>query len=193
MPYIDKHQRMPHRDPTSSLHGKPKDNNSRPTKTHNHRGKDLGRPHLIPQLPQNHGTINQFLWTSTGQEHQEAIGGDEGEDHLEGTSYEPKIPEPREGCKVCVSTVGNKDISLAIAPQSRSAPILTQPSSSTGAQKTMKVTLGQLPISAAKCAPKRQSGGADYKDGSPRRKFFGGLIHAAWIRRMGSDRMYLLI
>ena len=57
----------------------------------------------------------------------------------------------------------------------------------------MKVTLGQLPISAAKCAPKRQSGGADYKDGSPRRKFFGGLIHAAWIRRMGSDRMYLLI
>ena len=48
---------------------------------------------------------------------------------------------------------------------------------------------GWLPISTTQCAAKRQPRRADDEDGSPRGKFFGGLIHVAWIRRMGSDRM----
>ena len=34
---------------------------------------------------------------------------------------------------------------------------------------------------------------SDDMNGSPRGKFFRGLIHAAWIRRTGSDRMYFSI
>ena len=51
----------------------------------------------------------------------------------------------------------------------------------------------QFSVPPTKWTTKRQSGRADDEDGSPGRKFFGSLIHAAWIRRMGSDRMYLSI
>ena len=50
-----------------------------------------------------------------------------------------------------------------------------------------------LPVPATQCATKRQSGGVDDVNGSSGGKFFGGLICVAWIRRMGSDRMYFSI
>ena len=52
---------------------------------------------------------------------------------------------------------------------------------------------GWLYLPTIKCAPKRWSGRADDETRSSGGKFFRGLIHVAWIRRMGSDRMYFSI
>ena len=48
-------------------------------------------------------------------------------------------------------------------------------------------------IPAIECLAKRWTGRTNDMNGSSGGKFFRGLICAAWIRRMGSDRMYFLI
>ena len=51
----------------------------------------------------------------------------------------------------------------------------------------------RIDLSATKHTPKRRPRRIDDKVGSPGGKFLGGLICAAWIRRIGSDRMYFSI
>ena len=70
-------------DPTSKQTGKREGNTSKATKANSLNDKDLARPLSIPPLHWDHGTINQFQWTSIEPEHQEGTGEDVEEVHKE--------------------------------------------------------------------------------------------------------------
>ena len=80
-------------------------------------------------LLQSPGITNQSQWTFTGQGPQEGTGEDKVKDNQGEMLPEQMMSEPREGYRVHASAVDNKDTSLAIAPQNRSAPIPGWPNS----------------------------------------------------------------
>ena len=116
MHYTSDHKEMPLNNQISKALGKYEGNASRTTKTHSPNNKDLDKPHSILLQPQGLGTTNQFLWTLTKQEPQEGTGEGMVKDNPEGMWPGQMMSEPREGYRVHVSTVANKDISLMIAP-----------------------------------------------------------------------------
>ena len=62
-----------------------------------------------------------------------------------------------------------------------------------GQQKQVRDYSCRIYLPTAQCNAKRRPRRADDENGSPGGKSFGGLIHVAWIRRTGSDRMYFSI
>ena len=113
-------------DQTFKIPGKHEDSTSKATKTCNHNNKDLDKPLLTLPLPLDPGTTNPFQWILIGQEPLEGTGEDKEGDNPEETLPEPMMSGPKEGYRVCVSTVDNKATLLTIAPQSRNAPTLEQ-------------------------------------------------------------------
>ena len=109
MSYTSDHKEAS-KDRVSEMHGKQEASASKTTKTCNHKNKVLDKP------PLSHGTINQSLWTSTGQELQEETGEDAAEGSQEEMSPELMIQGPKEEYRVHALTVENKDTLLTIVP-----------------------------------------------------------------------------
>ena len=143
MHYTSSNQGTPLNDLASNQPGKHKGNTSKAIKANSLKDKGLGKPCSTPPPHQSHGTINQSQWTLTEPEHQEETGKGKEKVHQEETWPEQKMLKSKDGYKVHVSTVENKDTLLTIAPQSRNAPTHAQPSLLTGAQKIMKATREQ--------------------------------------------------
>ena len=143
MRYTNNNPKAPLHNPISNQPGRWEGSASRATRASSPRGKGLDKPHSIPPPHQRHGTTNQSQWTSIKLEHPEGIGEVEEGVHQEEMWPGWRMLESREGFRVHVLIVENRDTSLAIAPQSRNAPICAWPNSSTGVQKTMKATQEQ--------------------------------------------------
>ena len=112
---------MPHRGLTSKAPGKHEDNASKIIKPNNHNNRDSGRHHSTLPLPQNPRITSQSQWTLTGQEPKEGIGEEEDADSPKEMLLEQMTPEPKEGYRVCVSIVDNRDTSLVNVLPNRDA------------------------------------------------------------------------
>ena len=115
--------KIPLHDPVSNQPGRCEGNTPRATRVSSPRGKGLDKPCSTLPLHQKHGTTNQSQWISIEPEHLEGTGEVEEGVHLEGTQPEWKMLKSREGFRMHVLIAVNRDTLLAIAPQSRSAPI----------------------------------------------------------------------
>ena len=142
MPYINNPLGTPLLDPISKQTGKREDNASKATRVNNLSIKGLARPLSIPLQHQDHGTTNQFQWTSIELGYQEGTGEGKEEAHREGMRPESKMLESKEGYRVHVSIAESKGTLLTIAPPNRNTPTCAPLNLLIGALRTMRANPG---------------------------------------------------